>query len=94
MLSHWPMMAALLACHSEEKRERKASRVMRNSGGWPRPLMAVSSISSTSLMKLLVERAERGNHEGRERCVHGFRVCIILEVLGAPSPFDGLAWSG
>ena len=24
------MMAALLACHSEEKRERKVSRVMRN----------------------------------------------------------------
>jgi hypothetical protein len=86
-------MAPLLACHSEEKRERKVSRVMRNGGGWPRPLMAVSSISSTSLRKFLVERAERVNHEGRERCVHGFRICIILAVLGAPTPLDGLAWS-
>ena len=44
--------------------------------------------------KILVERAEGVNHEGRERCINGFRVGIVFEVLGAPSPLDGLARCG
>jgi hypothetical protein len=90
------MMAALLACRSEEKRERKVSREMRNKGDWPRPLMAVFSISSTSLAKSSWRepKFEGVNHEGRERCINGFRVCIVFEVLGAPSPLDGLARCG
>ncbi len=44
------------------------------------------------LDEILVESAERVNHKGRERCIHVFRIGIILEVLGSPSPLNGLAW--
>jgi len=41
--------------------------------------------------EVLVEGAEGVNNEGLERCVNSFRVRIVFEVLGAPSPLNGLA---
>ena len=43
------------------------------------------------LNEIFMERTKGVNHKGRKRCVNGFSVRIVFEVLCAPSPLDGLA---
>ena len=86
------MMAALLVCHSEERRERKVSRVNHAERWW------LAQAPHGCLLDLihegdevLMERAEGIDHEGRESRADVLRVSIVFEVFGSASALDGFA---
>ena len=83
-------MAALLACHWEEKREKGLTGesewrwVSQSPRG--RFLDLIHDFD-----KIVMKRAEGVDHEGREQCAEGLCVGVVLEVLGSTSPLNGLA---